>query len=362
MRHGAETRTRGMSLVELTLAMAMLVTLSMVLFGFLRTGMGLYKQGEGRRDIYERAQILLDQLVRDLDAIAATDRLPGVPPNERLIGDRDDAGRPRLRFVRSLGTETVDPVLREAGTSAEATAYVDLVDDTEEAAAGILRAPGGRMEVVYLTTRPSPKPGERSNEGETWLLRGIRSPIGGEGSYFNDDNLPVRTREPGPSLRPLTSGVLHLGFRYRGSGADGTREWLDRWDSTRGRVPEFERFVGPESTADSGDDVFPSGVEIELVLEEPGRGRVFLTRPITEGSGSLSVNATSLLDLGGDDGWVLIDDEWMLVEEKGSTVFKILDRGGRGTTEASHDARARVRSGSRFRRVVPVAVGAEAWQ
>jgi len=33
--------TRGMTLIELTLAMAMLVTLSMVLFGFLRTRMGL---------------------------------------------------------------------------------------------------------------------------------------------------------------------------------------------------------------------------------------------------------------------------------------------------------------------------------
>ena len=360
--HAPATHTRGMSLVELTLAMAMLVTLSMVLFGFLRTGMGLYKQGEGRRDIYERAQILLDQLVRDLDGIAATERLPGVPPVERLIGDRDDAGRPRLRFVRSLGTETVDPVLREASTNAGATAYVDLVDDTAEANAGTLRAPGGRMEIVYLTTRPRPKSSDRSGEGETWLLRGIRSPIGGEGSYFVDDNLPRGSREPIPSLRPLTSGVLHLGFRYRGIGNDGTRQWFDVWDSTRGRVSEFDRFVGSESIADSGDDVFPSGVEIELVLEEPGRGRVFLTRPISEGSGSLSVNATSLLDLGGDEGWVRIDDEWILVEEKSSTVFKVIDRGGRGTTEAAHDARARVKAGSRFRRVVPVAVGAEAWQ
>ena len=61
---GAHDRSAGFTLVELTLSIAMLVTLTMVLFGFLRTGMGLYRAGEGRRDVYERAQILLDHVVR----------------------------------------------------------------------------------------------------------------------------------------------------------------------------------------------------------------------------------------------------------------------------------------------------------
>ena len=363
----AGSGARGMTLIELTMAMGMLVTLSMVLFGFLRTGMGLYKQGEGRRDVYERAQILLDLLVRDLDQVAAAPRRPGVAPRITLLGDRDDAGRSRLRFVRSLGTETVDPVLRQAGTGPRPEAVVDLVDDVQEAYRGKLRAPEGLMEVAYVARREEVRASQRKKSGSgeapgVWLYRGVRSPIGGGGSLFDNQQMPARNQEPGAAFRPLTSGVLQLGFRYRGIDKTGKPEWFDTWDSTRGRLTAFGLFVDPSSLGDSSDDVMPSAIEATLVLEEPGAGRVFLTRAIQATSRSLSVNTTNLLKLDGDEGWVRIDDEWIRVSIQGATTLKVEDRGGRGTEATGHDARARVRFGSSFQRVIPVPVGwREAW-
>lgn len=366
MSSNVERPDAGMTLIELTLAMAMLVTLSMVLFGFLRTGMGLYKQGEGRRDVYERAQILLDLLVRDLDAVAATPRRPSVPARVTMIGDQDDSGRPRLRIVRALGTETIDPVLRQAGTGRSPSAVIDLSDDVEEARAGKLRAPEGLMEVAYLAYRreapAAQRKGGRTDPASVWLYRGVRSPIGGEQSLFNELSLPTRNQEPGAAFRPLTSGVLHLGFRYRGRSAAGRPEWFDSWDSTRGRMIGFPLYVDAASLRDSSDDIFPSAIEVQLVLEESGAGRVMLTRPLSDAAGTISVNSTGLLKLDGDDGWVRIDDEWIRVSIRSASVLKVEQRGGRGTQAAGHDGRARVRAGSRFTRVIPVPVGRqETW-
>ncbi len=349
---GAHDRSAGFTLVELTLSIAMLVTLTMVLFGFLRTGMGLYRAGEGRRDVYERAQILLDQVVRDFDGIAATRRQPGVPARITLLGDRDANGRPRLRFVRSLGDEMVDPVLRGAGTRPGATGYVDLVGDVDESRYGLLLPPGGLMEVAYLSTT-------RREDSSVWLYRGVRSPIGGPGSLFAEGAMPFENQAPSETLRPLTSGVLHFGLRYRGRDKAGAAKWMETWDSTRGRLPAFDLHLGPESLLDSSDDVFPSAIEVTMVLEEPGKGRTFLARDLSEVGSSLTVNSTSLMDLSGDPGWVRIDDEWMQVTVANSRTFKVIERGGRGSVVASHDRRAPVLAGSRFMRTIPVPVGLE---
>ena len=388
---------RGLTLIELTLSIAMLVTLTIVLFGFLRTGMGLYRQGEGRRDVFERAQILLDRLARDLDEVAAPIREPGRAPRVRFVGDRDDSGTPRLRFVRTLGTESVDPVLRRSGTTPFPTGVVDLVDDMEEAARGKLRASEGLMEVVWLAA--APRPSRRNPEPEVRLLRGIRTPIGGRGSFF-DENALARARAksierveagiagtgaddrddgaarsavsrsqsaeevelPPATLRPLTGGVLWLGLRYRAPGADGgPAEWSDLWDSTRGRTNAFDRYVSDASRTDSGDDILPDAVELTLVLEEPGAGRVFLTRKLSESTTRIEVNSTDLIDLRGDEGWIRIGNEWILAKVASGTRLQAMERGGRGTTAVAHDERVRVRAGARFRRTVPIPVGRGIW-
>lgn len=344
-------RTRhGFSLVELTLSIAMLVTLTLVLFGFLRTGMGIYRSGESRRDVYERAQILLDQIVRDFDAVAAGSRTPGVSARIAFLGDRDEVGRPRVRFVKALGSESTDEVLRLAGTRAGASAYVDLQDDLEEARTGSLLPTRGLMEVAYLT--------RRAEDGTTWLFRAVRSPIGGKGSLLDDAALPAPDEETPAVYRPLTSGVLFFGLRYRG-GVGGRTEWTDLWDSTRGRLPAFALHRDESSLSDASDDVFPLAVELTLVLEEEGRGKTILTRAAGASSGSLRVNSTSLLPLEGDDGWVRVDDEWIRVAVQNGTTYRVLERGGRGSDDVPHETRARVVAGSRFTRTVPVPVGRE---
>jgi hypothetical protein len=354
MRRATSCR-RGFTLIELTLAVAMLVTLSFVLFGFLRGGMGMYRSGEARRDTYERAQVLLEQLTRDLRCVAAPLRGdPGEAPGIRLLGDRDDEGRPRLRFVRFAGEERFDRVLRAAGTRPGAEAYVDLRDDVREAAAGELRAPAGLMEVAYVA---APLEGG----GSVWLWRGVRSPIGGPGSLFRPENLPVPNEPPPPTLQPMTGGVLHLGFRFRGRASDGSLAWMDSWDSTRGVDPRFERYAGASSLEDPRDDVLPGAIEVRFLLEEPQGPATRLTRSVAEHAEVLPVNSTKLLSLDSGGGLVLVEGEWMRVAVRDPGSFTIVERGLLGSATSPHPVRARVRTGSLFRRVIDVPTTREDW-
>ncbi len=71
------------------------------------------------------------------------------------------------------------------------------------------------------------------------------------------------------------------------------------------------------------------------------------------GLGRIYVDSTrSFPDGGDDDSYLLIDDEWMHYRKRGSDTFEIDARGARGTTAHGHFAKAVVRTGRTFRRVV----------
>lgn len=356
MRRAGPRTARGFTLIELTLSIALLVTLTVVLFGFLRGGMGMYRSGEGRRDTYERAQILLDDFARELGALAApVVDLQTASPAPALLADRDDHGRPRIRFLRSLGEERTDAVLRLAGTRPGATRTVDGVEDLREARDGELLAPGGRMEVAYLRA-PGP-----SGDGTIWLYRAVRAPVGGPGSLFDDAVLPAGEEPPGPPFLPLDGGILHLGFRFRGMDGQGNPFSTEIWDSTRGRMKDFERHRGPASLADPRDDVMPGAIEVELVLEEPGSGEVRLTRGVSDADTVLPVTSTKPLGLDKGEGLVLVEGEWMRVAVADTRTLKLTERGLHGSDPARHPERARVRVGVTFRRFVEVPVRREVW-
>ena len=59
-------RTRGMTLLELMVAMTIFLVLGAGLVMFLRVGIQTWRVGERRREIYERGQAILGQLASDL--------------------------------------------------------------------------------------------------------------------------------------------------------------------------------------------------------------------------------------------------------------------------------------------------------
>ena len=83
---------------------------------FLRVGLNTWRVGEIRRESYERAQSILDQMESYLVS-AYTDPSHGQRGLVDVIflSDYDLNGRQRIRFVRSLAGETRHPITREAG-------------------------------------------------------------------------------------------------------------------------------------------------------------------------------------------------------------------------------------------------------
>ena len=119
-------RARGMTLVELMVAMAIFSMLGMTLTVMLRQGIETWRTGEARRAVYEDAQALIGALRDDLRAtFAVSPATPGVAPRVRFICDADPLGRQRVALVRTLPAESRHPIAALAGTMVGGDADLD---------------------------------------------------------------------------------------------------------------------------------------------------------------------------------------------------------------------------------------------
>ncbi|MFN0057173.1 MAG: type II secretion system protein J [Planctomycetota bacterium] len=366
---------RGMTLIELIVAMSIFVTLGGALVMFLRVGVETWRVGEMRREAYERSQAILDALTDDL-ASAFSDPEHGAEGqvDVRFFADTDHAGRQRLRFVRTLAGEMRHPITQQAGSLTGGQFDYDYINDAMEMEQGLLRAPGGLMEIAYFmdpVAASSPTGGGTSDV----LWRAVKSPIGGEGSLFEDANiyeypegddaLPMGTRR----ARPLAAGVLYFECRYWGQETQtwtsttepGGRAALSWWDSTRAitRPSDVEKgdaaYFDPASLHDFRDDIFPSAVQITLVLRPARATRLArLTRAIAPNDTEIQVDRTDNYPDGAFQ-YIRIGDEWIRYGSKSERRFLACERAQRGTTAApSYPSGTPVIYGSTFSRVARI--------
>ncbi len=384
-------RERGFTILELLVSVTIFMVVATLLYGLVAKSMGLWKQGEERREIYEFGQAVLSRIATDLRNI----HTGGIPLfadlDVKLIADVDARQRPRLRFVRTLGA-TEKALYRSSGARQGPTDVMDLNDDAKEVFDGTLKPSRGLMEVVYtvlplerameeernlrlelgleeadpqevaqMQTLNGKKEEKEPPSGALVLYRGIRSPIGGNRSLFaleelDEASLIVRV------AKPLAYGVLHMGLEYAGNGPGDFDQPLDVggadviWDSTRGILPEFALSIGPGSVEDPRDDLFPRAIRVTLVLERPDRARVTsLRKRLSATDMRLEILDPSILPRKGSAfPYVKVGEEWIEVGAvKGRTVT-IVRRGMRETVATAHQAKAPVRVGITFRKVVPM--------
>lgn len=356
MTHGP-LRSGGFTLLELLVAMGIFVLLGAALVSFLRGGVRAWRIAESRREVYERAQVILTQIAADLRSTYTDSR---VEPDVRFVSSYDSSGRPYFQFVRTIEGGNRSPFFCEAGLYAMASADYDLRNDALEHEWRILRAPGGLMEVSY---HMDPDPAKEV------LWRAVRSPIGGD--------LSLLRRGPGGG-HPFSSSVMHLEFLC-------WSQYTDTWDpAVPLRIhPVRDERSGPALVWDSRsvrsigggagsgmpgggaawpeDDIFPSKVQVVLVLEPRG------TEVVPRLARDLSATATDIPFTGemgipdGKTGFVKVGGEWIFYADRGPGVLKKAERGRRRTRASEHDRGTPLRFGTVFRQVVEIPSYRECW-
>ncbi len=337
---------KGFTIIELLTAMTLFLTLGIALFGMLRSGLGLFRQGESRRSGCERAIALLEAIAADLRAACASGGSLSPDPDILLLGDRDAGGRARLRFVRSIPRELADETTRLAGSVPGASEDLDFASPADlalKAGEGKLRGLRGLAEVAYVC-EPDP---DAADGAPLFLRRGMFAPPGGEASLMKDVNLKEER------LAILSQGILFFGVEFLLDGEDP--EPLDEWDSTLGRLKEFRFFAGPDSLADTRDDVYPRAVRITFTIEKEERGlaEAKLDAPVTAADRTLPISGTKDMPGPGDAvPFVKIGDEWIRIAGKDSRSITAAERGARSTAAARHERGAKVHWGDTFSRWV----------
>ena len=366
-------RGSGFTLLEVLVATGILVVLGTGLVALMTQAISLWRRAETSGRVFEQARAILEAIASDLRAAVADVGVSSEAVEIRFLCDSDAQGRQRLQFVRAIGGEASDSLLRSGGMflSTRASAAADGRGDAREAASGELAAPGGLMEVIYAL----------APRGENLALwHGSRTPIGGVESLFSERAFQASGEESPFSrvARPLTDGVLYLGFAFWGP---TTNTWDPRepplaapgpkdasgplrvWDSTRAILDEknaprdlfaFRAKLG--SLVDPRDDIFPELVEVTLVLrpDDTPLGLV-LDRDLQPKAKSLSLSGDPILPEDVRDRVILVGDEWIRIAQATGRTLEIEARGARGSSEASHPAGTPVRIGVTFRRVVEIA-------
>lgn len=399
---------RRFSLLEVLVAMSILVVLGTSLMIILRGGVQTWRRSEAKRESYDRAQAVLLQLRDDLTNLVGPveSPLPGLGETEsRLVCERDEAGRTRLFLVRSLKAEAEHPITGHAGSSIGSDATLDQRDDLAEARQSRLRATGGAMEVAWVLAQ------------DGVLYRGIRSPIGPPQSLFDPGAFelspplpPLVEGQPAPTptpdaaepaatqsgprpalLRPFATEVVYFeclfwsqftstwSTRYpalRDPEGDENPGPLSYWDSTRALLRfegadrrEYHTFKAASSLDDPRDDVFPSSVQVTLVLRErlEAGSSTFLAQDVSERDDSLMVEDASRLVRDDDrhaseqSGYVLLDQEWIRFRGVSGNVLQVEQRGARGTVAAAHPAQTEAVGGASFTVVLDVPAWREDW-
>lgn len=411
------THRRGLTLLELLIAMTIFSVLGIFLFTLVARSLEIYRSAEGEGELIDDLDTGLSPLIDDFTCVSIGDPsgagqklefrcthdrryIPSSEPGANEGKDRPIAysvGDSRslvLRFVRTFpGSELESTIGRFAGTSNDAKSYIDGVDDLEESGAvkstrrgaparsaekggsqqpptpGLL-APGGLTEVMYFV-----ESGPFDPKGLSTLYRCARSPVGGSGSFFDPGMLDQMTPEwIAARAVPIVSRVAYFAVLFWSQSSESwmTAEALDGrgvgvrdgswrggeyfWDSTRGRLSEFSLTRGAGSLSNYRDDIFPSRALIVLTLASGGGttdGGLVVGR-IPQDAKTIGItNPKAVKAAAENGGYVKIDDEWVRVKSVDGNSMTV-DRGVRQTTPSVHEPGTPYVAGRTFTKVVEI--------
>ena len=349
----------GLTLVELLVAFMIFIMMIGALVSLTSRSLDTWQQGEKRKAVYDRAQVVLDMIARDIRNTYSENEIFTDGRKQLLPAifacDYDAHRRQRIRFVR-----TGNPAVMRApgggggggGTQwiLPQTEYTDLFEvayilDPEEKNAVLLRGTrrfDRNTQYTLMDPRKYERPGQRAL-----------------GDYFE----------------AVESGVLHVGYRFW---TQVTTTWDDSYEvqrvSAKSRKPS-----GPERRWDSSrrndrhfyyshrrpditnpDFVYPEIVQITVTIEtvEPDLHNVRVAGSCEARNRVIELTHTDGLAEG--PGMVLVGGEWVSYGSKTSTALLNCARGARRTRPSSHEPGTPVRYGETFTTEVRIAAYREA--
>lgn len=350
-----------MTLIEILVAFMAFVMLVTALVSLARSGLDTWTEGENRKDVYDRAQAVLDLITEDLRnayaenewTVVGSERLQ--PP--ALLCDADRNGRPHLRFVRT-GGDDLSPVLALSGGAR--TAAVPGNAGAEY---------GDHREVAY-----------RMDEDPTKfvLYRGTKTySRKTKGSLFDDKAFPgTRGSAFDRHFTRIDDGVLHVGYQFW---TQFTNTWDDShriqtsisnrtsqksgpsllWDSSR--VVEGRFFLHRKRASDEDPDfVYPEIVQVSVTVETtaPDVRGASLAQAADAASMRLYVGTTR--GMPDAPSFVKVGSEWIEYQDLTHSEIVVKRRGARGTKPAPHAAGEPIRYGPTFVAEVRLPVHREA--
>lgn len=362
---------RGLTLIELLLAVAIFAFLAVAVFQLLERSLSLWRRAETRRSLLAQGSTISDLLAQDLSGLEGGPR--GDILAEWVMFDTDGDGVaetkwPRLRLVRQASAAEVARLEREARAGKDETAAAPAADRPPA-----VRAGEGLAEVVWMVVPASLSDPSARAEGVVWRGERLVTDASTK-SFLAPDFFGTSNRPPAGAVDEVGGGLLWLGMLFATQTSNVHDGWrigpdLDcaatSWDAwARGR-PEAD--VHPWNTPGAGmprvrsRPLLPRRVrfEIELERESDRVRRTTLTAPVEIADSGLVVDDGEKIPKE-EDAYVLVDAEWMRVLSCDGRNVSV-KRGERGTKMAEHKRGAMVHYGQRLVRDVPVATYREEW-
>lgn len=360
---------RGLTLVELVLALGLLSLLLVAVFQLLDRTLSVWRRAETRRSLLEQGSVIVDLFAHDLRGLESGGRGDCVAEWVRFDTDGDGIAEskwPRIRSVRQASAREIARILEnERADEPEAKG-------TAENAPLIVAKPG-LVEVVWLVAPASVVDADARAEGILW--RGERRCDDARTkSFFAPDFFGTSNRPPAGATDEVSGGVLWIACLFAtqtsrledgwdiSTEPDGVSASWDAWSRSRPDEqmhPWNEPVVGLPKARDL--PLLPRRVAIELELERPTDRlrRTRLSSILETEGGGLVVDDGDRLPRG-DAAFVLVDAEWMRITSVDGRQASV-QRGQRGTTPVTHAVGALVHYGQRLVREVPIATYREDW-
>ncbi|HEX7900666.1 MAG TPA: hypothetical protein VF950_23080 [Planctomycetota bacterium] len=353
MKTARPARVLGMTLLELLVAFFVLLMLVGALVSLSTRSLEVWTSGEARKEIYDRAEVVLSALAKDLRNVYVENEVfnngqRDLPP-PALQCDLDRQKNPRLRFVRTGSPSIVRAQAGSPQTVIPPTYY------------------GPTWEVAYVMD-PDPEKAILYRGARCYDRRMTGTLLRAVEYERSSDTLFTAC------FTPVETGVLYVGYDFW---TQYTTTWDDaplrkeasnskqkvgaerRWDSTRIQDDKFF-FHRRRFDRTNPDFVYPEIIRVTATIEHLSADQhgVKVLEAVDERANAIRVTHTrSLPDA---PGLVKIGGEWIEYGGKGDSELFKLTRGRRFTSPASHAAQAAVRFGETFTTEVKPAAFREA--